>query len=48
MSNEGTREILPKDKGMGVMISDFQRQEFGLGLPVTGSELQKVNEKRKN
>ena len=47
VSDEGTREILPKDKGMGVMISAFQSREFGFGRPLTKDDLQRVNEKRK-
>ena len=38
--------VVPKDDGMGVMISAFQSQEFGFGLPVTNEQLQEVNAKR--
>ena len=47
VSDEGTREILPKDEGLGVMISAFQCREFGIGRPMTTEELAGVNEKRK-
>ena len=29
VSDKGVREILPKDEGLGVMISAFQCREFG-------------------
>ena len=48
VSDEGVREILPKDEGLGVMISAFQSREFGFGMELTSEELQKVNEKREN
>ena len=47
VSDDGTHKILPKDKGMGVMISAFQSREFGFGRPLTEDELRRVNEKRK-
>ena len=47
MSDKGVREILPKDEGLGVMISAFQTREFGFGMELTTKHLQKINEKRK-
>ena len=46
VSDEGVREILPKDKGMGVMISAFQSREFGFGMELSSEQLQQVNKKR--
>ena len=46
MSDEGTRKILPKDKGLGVMINTFQSREFGFGKPMTPEELEGVNKTR--
>ena len=41
VSDNGTQEILPKDEGMGVMISAFQSREFGFGWSLTNEDLQK-------
>jgi len=38
--------IVPKDDGMGIMISAFQFREFGVGLQITEQDLQIVNESR--
>ena len=46
VSDEGVREILPKDEGLGVMISAFQSWEFGFGMTLTPEQLQRVNAKR--
>ena len=34
---------MPKDDGLGVMISAFQSHEFGFGTPVTPDQLEEVN-----
>jgi hypothetical protein len=38
--------IVPKDDGMGIMISAFQSREFGFGMPLTSNQLQQVNATR--
>ena len=38
--------IVPKDDGMGIMISAFQSREFGFGLKITEQDSQIVNESR--
>jgi hypothetical protein len=42
----GQKAIIPKDDGMGVMISAFVSREFGFGLQLSQQQLQKVNEVR--
>jgi hypothetical protein len=42
----GQKVIIPKDDGMGVMISAFFSREFGFGLQLCQQQLQKVNEVR--
>ena len=44
---DGERNIIPKDDGLGVMVSAFQSQEFGFGFVVSEVQLKEVNEKRK-
>jgi len=39
----GESNIVPKDDGLGVMISAFQSREFGFGMPVTPDQLEEVN-----
>ena len=39
--------IVPKDDGMGIMISAFQSREFGFGMHMTAHDLQQVNEFRR-
>ena len=46
VSDDGTRKILQKDKGIGVMVSAIQSRVFGFGQPLTKDEMLKVNEKR--
>jgi hypothetical protein len=43
---DGTRALLPKDDGQGVMISAFASREFGFGMQLTASQLDKVNKAR--
>ena len=38
---------VPKDDGMGIMISAFQCREFGFGMPLSALELEDVNEYRR-
>jgi hypothetical protein len=42
------RNMVPKDDGLGVMVSAFQSTEFGFGVVVSEEQLKEVNEKRKN
>ena len=39
----GKTNIVPKDDGLGMMISAFQSREFDFGLDITEEELKKVN-----
>jgi hypothetical protein len=43
---DGTRALLPKDEGQGVMISAFVSREFGFGMTMTPDQLDKVNRQR--
>jgi hypothetical protein len=38
--------VIPKDVGLGVMISAFVSREFGYGMTLTSNELQQVNAER--
>ena len=42
-SPTGQKAIIPKDEGMGVMISAFASREFGFGLQLTNDQLLRVN-----
>ncbi len=35
--------IIPKDEGMGIMISAFQSHEFGFGLAISQEQLEEIN-----
>ena len=41
---DGTRPLIPKDEGMGLMLSSFQSREFGYGLHLTDDDFRKINE----
>ena len=43
---DGTKGMIPKDDGLGVMISTFVSREFGFGYELSGEDLQKVNKER--
>jgi hypothetical protein len=45
---DGQKPIIPKDEGLGVMVSSIVSREFGFGLKVSHEDLQKVNEYRAN
>jgi hypothetical protein len=47
MAPSGQEAIVPKDEGMGVMISAFVSREFGFGINLTQEQLQKVNQARR-
>ncbi len=43
----GERSILPKNDGIGVMVSAFQSKEFGWGVDITEEQMVRINEMRK-
>jgi hypothetical protein len=43
---DGQKPIIPKDEGLGVMVSGIVSREFGFGLKLSHEDLQKVNEYR--
>jgi hypothetical protein len=44
----GEKNLVPKDEGLGRMISAFVSREFGFGLAVTPEQLNEINAKRLN
>jgi hypothetical protein len=44
----GESNIVPKDDGLGVMISAFQSREFGFGVDVSPDQLEEINIIRRN
>jgi hypothetical protein len=40
---DGTRGLISKDEGQGVMVSAFVSREFGFGIELDAQELAKVN-----
>ena len=44
---DGTRQLIPKDEGQGLMLSSFCCRELGYGYSPSDSILQAVNVKRK-
>jgi len=44
----GESNIVPKDDGLGVMISAFQSREFGFVMPLTSDQLEEVNIMRRD
>jgi hypothetical protein len=45
---DGQKPIIPKDEGLGVMVSGIVSRQFGFRLKVSHKDLQKVNEYRAN
>ena len=45
---DGQKPIIPKDEGLGVMVSGIVSREFVFGLKASHEDLQKVNEYRAN
>ena len=43
----GTKELIPKDEGQGVMISSFVSRELGYGFEFCDEVMQEINQKRK-
>jgi hypothetical protein len=41
----GETALIPKDDGLGVMISAFVSHEFGFGFELTTEQFQEVNAK---
>ena len=44
---DGSRPLIPKDEGMGLMISAFTSRELGFAYTIPSDILEKVNKKRK-
>ena len=42
----GKRSILPKNDGMGVMVSAFQSREFGWGMEITDQQMVRINQRQ--
>ncbi len=42
----GERSILPKNDGMGVMVSAFQSREFGWGMEITDQQMVRINQRQ--
>jgi hypothetical protein len=40
--------MIPKDEGLGVMVSGIVSRDFGFGLKLSQEDLQKVNKYREN
>jgi hypothetical protein len=44
----GQKPMIPKDKGLGVMVSGIVSCKFGFGLQLSLEDLQKVNKYRES
>ena len=44
---DGQTPVIPKDDGLGVMISAFVSREFGFGMQLSPEQLEEVNRKRR-
>ncbi len=42
----GETALVPKDEGLGIMISAMMSREFGWGIDITKQQLEKVNKMR--
>ena len=45
---DGTRQLVPKEEGQGVMLSSFCSRELGYGFPLTQDVLEAVNKQCEN
>ena len=45
-SRDGQKSMIPKEEGLGVMISAFVLRELGFGYFISMEDLDKVNKKR--
>ena len=45
---DGTKPLIPKDEGQGVMLSSFVSREFGYGMELSDSVLALINRYREN
>jgi hypothetical protein len=45
-TRDGQRPLIPKDEGLGVMLSAFVSREFGFGMKLSVEDLRQVNEYR--
>ena len=43
---DGQKAMIPKNEGLGVMISAFVSCEFGFGMHISPEDLEKINQKR--
>jgi hypothetical protein len=46
MAPDGQKPVIPKDEGIGVMISAFILRKFGFGMLLLDEDLKKVNKYR--
>ena len=44
----GIKQLIPKDEGMGIMLSSFVSRELGYGFEIDDETLDKVNSNREN
>ena len=44
---DGTKQLVPKDDGIGLMFSLFCSRELGYGMSLTQHQLDLTNEQRK-
>ena len=45
---DGTKQLIPKEEGQGVMLSSFSCRELGYAYPICGYILSQVNKRREN
>ena len=46
--SDGTKQLIPKEEGQGLMLSCFCSREIGFGYPVPDSVLNEINKQREN
>ena len=45
---DGTKQLIPKEEGQGIMVSSFCCRELGFGCPISASVLDAINAQREN
>ena len=45
---DGTKQLIPKEEGQGLMLSCFCSRELGFGFPLSQEVLDAINKKREN
>ena len=45
---DGSRPLIPKEEGQGIMLSSFTCRELGYGYKIDEDKLKKVNKNRQN